>query len=139
METAVNPSHGAATGEALSREGVLQLGALARAQAEGRTLRFAQLGARLGGMPDPLRSEVRGLGRVGGQAGVVRLGGWVGGWLVGHSPPPSHTSPLPHPRSQLWRDLTHGPKPLYSEHLAYVAAFAVGAELVHGDRPKRVT
>lgn len=41
--------------------------------------------------------------------------------------------------STLWRDLSAGRHRLCSEHLVYAASFAVGAELVFGDRPKRVT
>lgn len=41
--------------------------------------------------------------------------------------------------SHLWHDLSQGQRALYNEHLAYVAAFAVGADLVFGDRPKHIT
>lgn len=43
----------------------------------------------------------------------------------------------PH-KATLWRDLVYNPL-MYSEHLAYVAAFAIGARLVFGDRPKHIT
>ncbi|KAI3429568.1 hypothetical protein D9Q98_005655 [Chlorella vulgaris] len=47
---------------------------------------------------------------------------------------------MPHPLgSHLWNDLSQGSHSLYNEQLVYVAAFAVGAELVFGDRPKEVT
>ena len=41
--------------------------------------------------------------------------------------------------SHLWHDLSQGPHALYNEQLVYVAAFAVGASLVFGDRPKQIT
>jgi hypothetical protein len=41
--------------------------------------------------------------------------------------------------SHLWADLSQGPRALYNEQLVYVAAFAVGANLVFGDRPKQIT
>ncbi|KAL4449447.1 hypothetical protein ABPG77_007091 [Micractinium sp. CCAP 211/92] len=41
--------------------------------------------------------------------------------------------------SHLWHDLSQGSRALYNEQLVYVAAFAVGADLVFGDRPKQIT
>lgn len=41
--------------------------------------------------------------------------------------------------SDLWSDLAMGPRRLWSEQLVYVASFAVGAEIVFGDRAKEVT
>jgi hypothetical protein len=41
--------------------------------------------------------------------------------------------------SHLWHDLSQGSHALYNEQLVYVAAFAVGACLVFGDRPKQIT
>ncbi|KAH7620700.1 hypothetical protein NADE_003313 [Nannochloris sp. 'desiccata'] len=40
--------------------------------------------------------------------------------------------------SDLWKEICRSPM-FFSEHLAYAAAFAVGAQLIHGDRPKLVT
>jgi len=40
--------------------------------------------------------------------------------------------------SELWKEVCRSPM-FFSEHLAYAAAFAVGAQLIHGDRPKLIT
>lgn len=66
-----------------------------------------------GGMPDA-RTLV--IGRLGAQ--------------LSEFPDPASTS--------AWADLVATPQ-FFSEHLAYVAAFASGARLVHGDRPKTTT
>lgn len=48
-------------------------------------------------------------------------------------------SMLPDPGStELWGEVSRSPM-FYSEHLAYAATWAVGARLLHGDRPKMVT
>jgi hypothetical protein len=46
---------------------------------------------------------------------------------------------MPNPlESELWKEVCRSPM-FFSEHLAYAAAFAVGAQLIHGDRPKLIT
>lgn len=41
--------------------------------------------------------------------------------------------------SEMWGGLASGPQRMCGEQLSYVAAFAAGAEVVFGDRPKRLT
>lgn len=68
-----------------------------------------------------------------GAAGMVdartRALAHIGVQLAGYPDPLS---------SSLWAEVSRSPM-FYSEHLVYSAAFAVGARLVHGDRPKYVT
>ena len=53
-------------------------------------------------------------------------------------PAPITTTRLPARPSAAAANL-QGPRSLYSEQLVYVAAFAVGADLLFGDRPKQIT
>ena len=92
VETALNASHGFATGNAVELHDCLYQ---SKGPLEGRTQAIAHLALKL--------SEI----------------------IDAH-------------KTTLWRDLAVNPV-MYSEHLAYVAALAVGSRLVFGDRPKHVT
>ena len=93
VETALNQSHGSATGNEASLQECLMISRGGTTDAMTRAI--AHLGVQLSEFADPM-----------------------------HSP--------------LWQQVSRSPY-FFNEHLAYAAAFAVGARLIHGDRPKVVT